>query len=332
MIGFAVKVSRVCVHGAVLGGMLGAIVSTIAAGSAAALDWPNRSVQVVVPIAAGGNTDMMARIGAEGLSAKFGKPFVVENRSSAGGAVGVAQVARSQPDGYTLLFAAATMTYLTPLLQKVDFDPDKDLIPITNIGTGAQVLAIRKSLPVTNLAELVDYAKAHPGKLNCVVVVQTLSHLAPAMLFARAGIDVVIIPAKGGPQSVSDLMSGQVDMYFGTASELLPHIDSDKVRLVAVGTEKRLESAPSIPTVAETYPGFSFSSFNGFFAPAGTPDDIVAALRSAVAEIATSPSVASRLNGLGVVPGGLNAAQVSATLKSDRQHFEQASKAAGLKK
>jgi len=177
--------------------------SMLAANCANALDWPTRSVQVIVPIAAGGNTDMMARIGAEGLAAKFDQPFVVENRSSAGGAVGVSQVARSKPDGYTLLFAASTMAYLTPLLQKVDFDPDKDLTPITNIGTGAQVLGIRKSLPVTNLAELVAYAKANPGKLNCVVVTQTLSHLVPAMMFARAGIDVVFIPAKGGPQSVS---------------------------------------------------------------------------------------------------------------------------------
>ena len=123
--------------------------SMLAANCANALDWPTRSVQVIVPIAAGGNTDMMARIGAEGLAAKFDQPFVVENRSSAGGAVGVSQVARSKPDGYTLLFAASTMAYLTPLLQKVDFDPDKDLTPITNIGTGAQVLGIRKSLPVT---------------------------------------------------------------------------------------------------------------------------------------------------------------------------------------
>jgi len=305
--------------------------SMLAANCANGLDWPTRSVQVIVPIAAGGNTDMMARIGAEGLAAKFDQPFVVENRSSAGGAVGVSQVARSKPDGYTLLFAASTMAYLTPLLQKVDFDPDKDLTPITNIGTGAQVLGIRKSLPVTNLAELVAYAKANPGKLNCVVVTQTLSHLVPAMMFARAGIDVVFIPAKGGPQSVSDLISEQVDMYFGTASEMLPHLDSDKIRLVAVATEKRLDAAPRIPTVAESYPGFSFSSFNGFFVPAGTPDDIVAALRSAVAEIATSPAVSARLKKLGIVPGGFSAEQMFATLKSDRQYFEQAIKAAGLK-
>lgn len=311
--------------------LLGVLAAVFTAGSAKALDWPTRPVTVVVPIAAGGNTDMMARIGAEGLTAKFNRPFIVENRSSAGGAVGVSQVAHSKPDGYTLLFAASTMTYLTPLLQKVDFDPDKDLTPITNIGTGAQILGIRKALPATNLPELVAYAKANPGRLNCVVVTQTLSHLVPAMLFARAGMDVVFIPAKGGPQSVSDLISGQVDMYFGTASEMLPHLNSDRIRLVAVATERRLEAAPDIPTVAESYPGFSFSSFNGFFAPAETPEDIVTELRSAVTAIATSQAVSTRLKSLGIVPGGLSRDQMLATLKSDRQYFDQASKAAGLR-
>lgn len=311
--------------------LLGVLAAVFTGGSAKALDWPTRPVTVVVPIAAGGNTDMMARIGTEGLTAKFNRPFIVENRSSAGGAVGVSQVARSKPDGYTLLFAASTMTYLTPLLQKVDFDPDKDLKPITNIGTGAQILGIRKSLPATSLPELVAYAKANPGRLNCVVVAQTLSHLVPAMLFARAGMDVVFVPAKGGPQSVSDLISGQVDMYFGTASEMLPHLNGDKIRLVAVATEKRLEAAPEIPTVAESYPGFSFSSFNGFFAPAETPDDIVTELRTAVTEIATSQAVSNRLKSLGIVPGGLSREQMLATLKSDRQYFDQASKAAGLR-
>jgi len=311
--------------------MVGVLGTALAAGTARALDWPTRPVSVIVPIAAGGNTDVMARVGAEELAAKFGKPFVVENRSSAGGAIGVAQVAHANPDGHTLLFAAATMTYLTPLLQKVDFDPDKDLTPITNIGTGAQVLGIRKSLPVKNLAELVAYAKANPGKLNCVVVTQTLSHLVPALLFARAGMDVVFIPSKGGPQSVSDLLSGQVDMYFGTASEMLSQRDSDKIRLIAVATEKRLDAAPDIPAVAETYPGFSFSSFNGFFAPAGTPDDIVNALRSALIDIAKSPAVSKRMEGLGIVPGGMSKDEMLVTLKNDRDHFAQASKAAGLK-
>ena len=152
--------------------VLGALASTLAVCGANALDWPTRSVSVVVPIAAGGNTDMMARIGAEGLAGEIRQAVCRRESLERGRRRRCVTGGACDPDGYTLLFAASTMTYLTPMLQKVDFDPDKDLTPITNIGTGAQLLGIRKSLPVTNLAELVAYAKANPGKLNCVVVTQ----------------------------------------------------------------------------------------------------------------------------------------------------------------
>ena len=215
-----------------------------------AADWPNRPVTVVVPFAAGGNTDMMARLGAQHLSAKLGQNFVVENRPSAGGALGTGLVAAAAPDGYTLLFAASSMITLTPQLQKLNFNPEKQLVPITNVGTGAQMIAIKRELPVKTLPEFLAYAKASPGKLNFTVAgTQNISHLAPVLLFARAGIDLVMVPSKGGPQAVSDVMSGQVDFYFGNASELLPHIDSDRIRLIAVGTAHRLAAAPDIPSV-----------------------------------------------------------------------------------
>ncbi len=205
-----------------------------------AADWPTRQVTVLVPFGAGGNTDMMARLASQHLSTKFGQPFVVENRPSAGGALATGLVSAAAPDGYTLLFAASSMITLTPQLQKLNFDPSK-LIPITNMGTGTQTLAIKRSLPAATLPEFIAYAKANPGKLNFTVAgTQNISHLAPVLLFARAGIDLVMVPAKSGPQAVSDLMSGQVDLYFGNSSELLPHINSDKVRLIAVGTAQRI--------------------------------------------------------------------------------------------
>jgi len=219
-----------------------------------AADWPSRPVTVVVPFAAGGNTDMMARLGAQHLSAKLGQTFVVENRPSAGGALGTGMVAAAAPDGYTILFAASSMITLTP--QKLSFNPEQQLVPITNVGTGTQMIAIKRELPVKTLPELIAYAKANPGKLNFTVAgTQNISHLAPVLLFARAGIDLVMVPSKGGPQAVSDVMSGQVDLYFGNSSELLPHIDSDRIRLIAVGTAQRLATAPDIPSVSETLPG-----------------------------------------------------------------------------
>jgi tripartite-type tricarboxylate transporter receptor subunit TctC len=300
--------------------------------SASATDWPTRPVTVIVPLAAGGNTDMMARMGAERLAAKFGQSFIVENRPSAGGAIAAGIVANATPDGYTILFTPSTTLLLTPYLQKVNYDPDRQLVPVTNVGTGAQILAIKRDLPATTLPEFIAYAKANPGKLNFTTAgTQNLSHLAPVLLLARAGIDLVMVPAKGGPQAVSDLMSGQVDMYFGNASELLPHIGSDRIRLLAAGTAQRLVAAPDLPVVSEIFPNFVFSSWNGFVVPAGTPDDIIDAIRAEISAFARLPATAERLIHLGIVPGGMTKDEVAAVFKADRKIFAEAMMAAGLK-
>jgi tripartite-type tricarboxylate transporter receptor subunit TctC len=296
-----------------------------------AADWPTRSVTVIVPFGAGGNTDMMARLGAQHLTTKLGQSFVIENKPSAGGSLGTGQVATAAPDGYTLLFSASANINLTPQVQKLNFDPVKQLVPITNMGTGTQIMAIKRSLPVTTLPEFIAYAKANPGKLNFTVAgTQNISHLAPVLLFARAGIELVMIPAKAGPQAVSDLIAGQVDVYFGNASELLPHINSDKIRLLVAGTARRIGAAPDIPTVAETLPGFEFSSWNGFSAPAGTPEPIMTAVREEITALAKSPEVSERLTKLGIIQGGLTRAESEAVFKKDYQSFAAAIKAAGI--
>ena len=303
------------------------------AGALRAADWPTRPVTVVVPFGAGGNTDTMARLAAQHLSTKLGQSFVVENRPSAGGALGTGQVASAAPDGYTLLFAASSMIVLTPQVQKLNFDPIKQLVPITNMGTGTQMIAIKRQLPVKTLPEFIAYAKANPGKLNFAVAgTQNISHLAPVLLFARAGIDLVMVPAKSEPQAISDLISGQVDLYFGNSSSLLPHIDNDKVRLIAVGTAQRIAAAPDIPAVAEVFPGFEFSSWNGFLAPAGTPEPIIASIRNEIAGLARSPEVSERLQKLGIVPGGLSKEQNEAVFKKDYESFAAAIKAAGIER
>ncbi len=296
-----------------------------------AADWPTKPVTVIVPFGAGGNTDMMARLAAQHLSAKLGQSFVIENRPSAGGALGTGQVAAAAPDGYTLLFCASANINLTPQVQKVSFDPTKQLVPITNMGTGTQMIAIKRSLPVKNLPEFIAYAKANPGKLNFTVAgTHNISHLAPVLLFTRAGIELVMVPAKSEPQAVSDLISGQVDLYFGNSSALLPHINNDKVRLLAVGTAQRIAVAPDIPAVAETLPGFEFSSWNGFLAPAGTPGPILEAIRNEVTALAKSPEISDRLIKLGIVPGGLTKGQSEAVFKKDHESFAAAIKAAGI--
>ena len=296
-----------------------------------AADWPVRPVTVVVPLAAGGNTDLMARLAAQHLTDKLGQTFIVENRPSAGGAIATAQVAAAPPDGYTLLFTPSSMLLLTPLLQKLSFDPGKQLVPVTNVGTGAQVIAIKRELPARTLPEFLAYARAHPGTLNFAVAgTQNISHLAPVLLFARAGVNLVMVPAKGEAQAIADLISGQVDLYFGNASQLLPHAGGDRIRLLAVGTAQRIAAAPDLPTVAEAFPGLVFSSWNGFVVPAGTPDEIVDAIRREIIALTRSPEAAQRLTRLGIVPGGQGKEEVAATFASDREMFVAAVKAAGI--
>ncbi len=304
---------------------------TIVPVSAFASDWPTKQVTIYVTTAAGGNTDLMARMAADYLSAKFGKTFVVENRPSAGGAQASGQVVSAAPDGYSMLFTPSSAVLLAPLVQKMSFDPDKSLTPVTNVGTGSQVMAIKRSLPVNNLAEFLAYAKANPKKLNFAAAgTNNISHLAPLLLFARAGADVVMVPSRGEPQAISDLMAGNVDFYFGNTSVLLSQKDHPAIRLLAVGTAQRIPSAPDIPTASETLPGFVFASWNGFLVPNGTPEDIVEKLRGAIADMVKAPEMSARLIGLGILPGGQTKEQVAAVFQSDRKNFADAVKAAGI--
>ena len=309
------------------------LASMAAPGAFAADAWPSRQVSILVPTAAGGNTDLMARLAAEYLQTKFGKPFIVINKPSAGGVVTTEQTISSPADGYTLLFAPSATVLLTPLVQAISVDPEKQLVPVTNAGTGSQVIAIKRSLPVSNLAEFLAYARANPGKLNFVVAgVNNISHLGPVLLFKRANVDLVMVPQRGEPQAVGDLIGGDVDFYFGNASVLLQQASNDKIRLLAVGTSERIAAAPQLPTISETMPGFVFSSWNGFFVAADTPEPIISSIRQAVIEMAGQPDVQKRLRDLGIVPGGQDEAMVKSVFAHDREAFAAAVVAADIKK
>ena len=309
------------------------LASLVVTSAFGAEEWPSRQVSILVPTAAGGNTDLMARLAAEYLQNRFGKPFVVINKPSAGGVLTTEQTVNSPADGYTLLFAPSATVLLTPLVQPISVDPMKQLTPVTNVGTGSQVIAVKSSLPASNLSEFLAYAKAHPGKLNYVVAgVNNISHLGPLLLFKRANVDLVMVPQRGEPQAVGDLIGGDVDFYFGNASVLLQQASSDKIRLLAVGTSERIAAAPQLPTISETIPGFVFSSWNGFFVSANTPQPIITSLRQAIIDMASQPELQKRLRDLGIVPGGQTEAQVRAVFDHDREAFVAAVAAAGIKK
>ncbi|MCX7310522.1 MAG: tripartite tricarboxylate transporter substrate binding protein [Alphaproteobacteria bacterium] len=294
--------------------------------------WPEKTVTVVVPYAAGGNTDIMARLVTEWLSNRLGHRFIVENRVGAGATLGAAYVAKAEPDGYTFLFGAAPQLLVAPLVQKVNYDARKDFAPVAIFGTGPQVLGIGANVPAKNLREFVTYAKASPGKINYASGGQgTAGHLTGALLAARAGLDMVHIPYKGGLPAVTDLLAGQVQMYFGNASELLPHRTSDKIKLIAVSLPKRMSQLPDVEAAAEMFPGFNLAAWNGFIAPAGTPRPILELLAKETVAAAKDEKIAGRLIELGIEPGSLMLADFQRDIDESRPAYEEAVKAAGLK-
>lgn len=307
------------------------MVLMLVASSALAQSWPQRPVHVVVPFVAGGNTDSQARIVTERLNQLLGQPFVVENKVGAGGAIAAEFVAKSARDGYTLFFAASPQFSL-PLVQKVNFDPFNDFAPISIVGTNPFVLGVHVSVPATTLKDFVDYVKARPGQLNYASAgAGTTTHLTAALFLARAGLQMTHVPYKGGAPAVADLVGGQVQMYFGNASELIQHSQSGKIRLLAVSSAKRTPQLPDVPTIAETYPGFATGTWNGFLAPSGTPRPIIERLAQEVAKAVREPAIAERLRKIGVQPLGNTPAEFAALVQREAPIWRDAVKAARIR-
>ncbi len=297
---------------------------------AQATDWPTRSVTVIVPFAAGGNTDIMARLASQKLADDFKQPFVVENRVGAGGAIAANYVAQAAPDGYTLFFAASPQIAVLPNVQKVNYDPIKDFTPVSVFGTGPFILAISAAIPAKTIPEFVSYAKGR--KLNYGSGgTGSVSHLSGALFVARAGLDSVHIPFRGGAPAMSALLGGQVDMYFGNAADIIPHVESGKARIIGVAADKRMKQLPDVPTVSETYPNFSLSAWNGFLVPSKTPKAIVDKLAKQVIAAAKDPGVVAQLTKLGIEPNGTTPEEMAAQITREQPQYDIAIKAADMK-
>jgi tripartite-type tricarboxylate transporter receptor subunit TctC len=298
--------------------------------SAQATDWPTRAVTVVVPFAAGGNTDIMARIASQKLAEVFKQSFVVENRVGAGGAIAATYAAQAAPDGYTLFFAAAPQIAVLPYVQKVNYDPHKDFTPVSIFGTGPFILAISSAIPAKTIPEFVEYAKNR--KLNYGSGgTGSVSHLSGALFVARAGLDAVHIPFRGGAPAMTALLGGQVDMYFGNAADIIPFVESGKARIIGVAADKRMKQLPDVPTVSESYPDFSLSAWNGFLVPAKTPRPIVEKLAKEVIAASKDPGVIEQLTKLGIEPNGTTPEESAAQIAREQTQFDIAIKAANMK-
>ncbi len=292
--------------------------------------WPTRPVTIVVPYAAGGMADVMARLAAHHLSQKLGQPFVIVNRGGDAGAIGAIQVARAPADGSMLMFTSPSAILTVPMLQKVSYDPDS-FVPISIFASLPFVLGVKSSLPPKTLAGFIAYAHAHPGKLSYASAgVGGISHLVSTLFVKRAGIDALHVPYKSAAPATNALLTGEVDMYFGGAPEMLQHRGSDRIAILATSSAERLATLPDTPTIAELYPGFEVTTWLGFVAPRGTPQEIIDTMAQATRETLAIPEVAERLASLGIVPVGSTAAQFADTLTKDRALYADAIKAAGI--
>ncbi len=277
-----------------------AVSATLGGPIARAEDYPAKPVTIIVPFSAGGGVDVMARLLAEKLRATLQQSVIVENKPGASGMLGAAFVAKAAPDGYTLLLGSAGETAINPYVYKerMAYQPDKDLAPVSLISRVPNVLVLGPSLKVKTTAELVQYAKAHPGKVSYASSgIGNPQHLNGALLESTAGVKMMHVPYKGASGQLSDVTGGNVDMTFVSYAAALPFIQSGKVRALAVTSGKRAAFAKDIPALAET-PGlesYDLSNWFGVFAPARTPAPVIAKINSAISSALRDPDLARRL-------------------------------------
>ena len=275
--------------------------SLLAAGSAQAQAYPSRPIKVVVGFPPGQATDVIARLMAGKLAESLGQPVVVENRPGKGGSLGAEAVAKSPPDGYTLLVSAtAPLATNFNLYPNVGYNPATDFAPVSLMAWLPFVLIVNPAVPANTLAELIAYAKTRPGALSYASSGNgTTAHLTMEMLKKAAGIDILHVPYKGGVAALSDVMAGQLQMGWDTALFVLPHVKAGKVRAIATASPTRSPLMPEIPAAAETVPGFSSGAWLGLVAPAGTPREIVNRLNAELHKLMKTPEIAEKLAGLG---------------------------------
>ena len=282
---------------------LGSLLSFGSLGQTTA-NYPNKTVRIVVPFAAGGATDIVTRILAQKLTEVWGQSVVVENRGGAGGNIGAAEVAKATPDGYTLLMTSGSVVTANQHIYKnMGFDPKADLMPITMVSSGPQVVVVNPNLPVKTLKELIELAKAKPGTLNYGHAgIGSQTHLAAENLLYATGLNIQNIPYKGEGPAITDLVAGQINMATPNVPAAIGFINGGKLRALAVTGKERSPALPNVPTVAETVPGFENIGWFGLMAPAGTPRPIIDKIYTDVAKVLDTTDMRARFFVQGMAP------------------------------
>ncbi|MEK8051839.1 tripartite tricarboxylate transporter substrate binding protein [Ideonella sp. DXS22W] len=319
----------------------GAASVVLPAAAQAQAGWPAKPVRIVVPFAAGGTTDLLARALAPELQRVFGQPFVVDNKPGAGGNTGAAEVAKSVADGHTLLMGTVGTHAINPALYpKMPYDHVKDFVPVSLMAGVPNVLVINpanaQKYGIASVADLARYAKANPGKLNMASSGNGTSiHLAGELFKSMTGAYMVHFPYRGSGPALIDLIAGNMDLMFDNLPSALPHIKSGRLKALAVTSAKRSEALPEVPTVEEAggpaLKGFEASSWFGLLAPAGTPADIVNRLQQETAKALATPAMQERLKSQGAVPSGITSAQFAALIAAETAKWAKVVKVSGAK-
>ena len=304
-----------------------------AAAPAEAQDkWPERQVNVIVPFTAGGTTDMFARILAQHMQAKFGPPFIVENRAGAAGNVGTTAVARAAKDGYTILVGTVSTHAINPFLYKnLPHDTEKDFQPVSLIARLPNLLVVHPRIPAKNVAELIEHLKANPGKLSYGSSgAGTSTHLASELFQMTTGTKMTHVPFRSSGDVMNSINGGHIDLTFDNMTLAWPQAQAGTVRALAVSSLERSPTAPDVPAVSETLKGFEATSWHGVFVPAGTPRPVVEKLNAEVRRIVELPEVKSKLTEIGAVPSPMTPEEFVDFIKAERAKWDGVVKAAGL--
>lgn len=294
--------------------------------------YPNRPIKFIVTYSPGGGNDIIARLLAQKMSESMGQPVVVENKAGAGGTVGTAAAAKSPADGYTIVLVSPPFVMAPSLYAKLPYDTAKDLVPVTVVGATPNVLVVHPSVPATNVAELIAYARAKPNAVSAATLGSaTTQHLAAAMFNSMAKTDVLLVPYKGSAPGMNDLLAGQVQMMFNAMPSTIGHVKSGQLRALGITSLARSQLAPDLPTVAETLPGYEVATWYGVLAPTGTPEAIIQRLNSEIIKAAQTPDVRKKLEDQGLELMLSTPQAFGALLKTETVKWAEVIRATGVK-
>jgi tripartite-type tricarboxylate transporter receptor subunit TctC len=317
-----------------LAAAIAALLAVLLAESALAQVYPSKPIRLIVPFAAGGGNDNVARLVGKRLADSLGQPVLVDNRPGAGGVVGAELAAKAAADGYTLFLGGVGSHAINPNLHdKLPYDPIRDFAPVALLAQAPLVLVVHPSVPARSFAEFVAYARANPGRLNYASNGNgSSSQLAAVMFDSMAGVDMVHVPYKGLAPALTDLLAGQVQLMFSSVVAILPHIKAGRLRALAMTGARRLASMPELPTIAESgFPGYEASSWYGILAPAGTPRDIVVKLNSEFVKALEQPEVKSSLLAEGAEPAGGSPERFAAHIRAEKERLGKLIRDAGIR-